>query len=449
MNYLGEIITLLFFVALSSLFAIVWWRQWVRHVQANFLNSIKWILLEVRLPRDVFKSPMAMEMVLLALHQSGGTGTNYAKFWEGKLRNWFSLEIASIEGDVRFYIRTNGKFKNAIEAAIYAQYPEAEVVEVEDYTNYTRFDNDIHEVWGSEFSLNGHDFLPIRTYVDFGLNKDPKEEYKIDPMTPIIEWMGSMKKNEQVWFQVIIRSVDGKFENWKKEGEEALDKIYYGLKFTDDLKAKKAEIEKDNEGKDPKDKKRLEKKKPSDLTEIEKMQVEAITRNLSKPAFECGIRVVYIAKKENFDAKNIDALTGCLRQFGSPLLNSFAPIGETMPAFDYPWQDRTGIQKLGRKDALVSKFIKRSLYYKALSNEDWYNGIPEKIIQDIRDAFIIRFFATDPDHVRYGGAGDKNRFILNVEELATVYHFPGQVAAAPSLKRITSTKAEPPANLPI
>lgn len=441
MNYLSDLITLLFFVALSSGLGILWWRHWVRHVQAQFLNSIKWIMLEVRLPRDVFKSPLAMEMVLNSIHQGGGTGNNYAKFWEGKVRNWFSLEIASIEGEVRFYIRTNGKFKNAIEAAIYSQYPEAEVTEAEDYTNYTRFDNDIHDVWGAEFSLKGEDFLPIRTYVDFKLDKDPKEEFKVDPITPIIEWMGAVKKGEQVWFQIICRAVDGKFENWKKEGEAALEKIYYGLKFSDDLKAKKAEAEAAG--------KKLEKKKSADLSEIEKIQAEAISRNLGKLGFECGIRVVYIAKKENFDAKNIDALTGCLRQFNSPLLNSFAPIGDTMPSFDYPWQDRTGVKKLGRKDYIVGSYIKRKLFYKAHSNEDWYNGIPERFFHDIRDALKIRLLSVDPDHVKYKGSGDENRFILNAEELATIYHFPGQTASSPALKRIASTKAEPPVNLPL
>lgn len=440
MNYLGDIITLLFFLALSSGLGILWWRHWVRHVQAQFINSIKWVMLEVRLPRDVFKSPLAMEVVLNSIHQGGGTGNNYAKFWDGKVRNWFSLEIASIEGDIRFYIRTNSKFKNAIESGIYSQYPEAEVTEAEDYTNYTRFDNDVHDVWGAEFSLKGEDFLPIRTYVDFGLDKDPKEEFKVDPIAPLIEWMGGIKKGEQIWFQVVARAVDGKFENWKKEGEEALEKIYYGVKFSDNLKAKKEEAKAAG--------KPLEKKKTADLSEIEKIQAEAISRNLGKLGFECGIRVVYIAKKENFDGKNIDALTGCLRQFNSPLLNSFAPIGDTMPSFDYPWQDRTGLKKLGRKDYIVGSFIKRKLFYKAHSNEDWYNGIPERFFHDIRDAFKIRFFSIDPDHVKYKGSKDENRFILNAEELATIYHFPGQVASSPALKRIGSKKAEPPANLP-
>jgi len=40
-------------------------------------------------------------------------------------------------------------------------------------------------------------------------------------------------------------------------------------------------------------------------------------------------------------------------------------------------------------------------------------------------------------------------FIMNTEELATIYHFPGEVSKTPSLSRISAKKAEPPTNLPI
>jgi hypothetical protein len=40
-------------------------------------------------------------------------------------------------------------------------------------------------------------------------------------------------------------------------------------------------------------------------------------------------------------------------------------------------------------------------------------------------------------------------FVLNSEELATIFHFPGQVAAAPNLYRVPSKKGQAPSNLPI
>jgi hypothetical protein len=41
-----------------------------------------------------------------------------------------------------------------------------------------------------------------------------------------------------------------------------------------------------------------------------------------------------------------------------------------------------------------------------------------------------------------------NGFILNTEELATLYHFPGEVAATPGIPRIDSVKGSAPANVP-
>jgi hypothetical protein len=40
-------------------------------------------------------------------------------------------------------------------------------------------------------------------------------------------------------------------------------------------------------------------------------------------------------------------------------------------------------------------------------------------------------------------------FVLNTEELATIYHFPGRVAETPTFGRIEAKKGEPPSNLPI
>jgi hypothetical protein len=46
-------------------------------------------------------------------------------------------------------------------------------------------------------------------------------------------------------------------------------------------------------------------------------------------------------------------------------------------------------------------------------------------------------------------SGKPNLFVLSVEELASLYHFPGMVSETPSFKRIESKIAKPPSNLPI
>lgn len=418
MNFFQEIFYLLTGIALVVGLSMVWWRQWVRHKNTEFINSIKWVMLEIRLPREVFKSPLAMELVLNSIYQGGGHGNDYQRYWQGRVRNWISLEIASIEGEIHFFIRANSKFKNSIEATIYSQYPGIEITEVEDYTNFTRYDPEKKNLWGNEFVLTGADFIPIRTYVDYGLDRDPKEEYKIDPITPLLEWMGSIGKGEQIWYQIITRADTTK---WHETGKAEIDKIHEIQEITDE-KGKK---------------KKVQGKKATDLTVLEKERVESIQRNISKFGFEVGIRVLYITDKDKFNAKNIDAATGCMRQYGWQNFNGFRPANTT--SFDYPWQDPSGKKEIGLKYDIFKSFVLRKYFYSTFSDSGWFDEVWYNTHKSVWDT--IKVWVWPPEH--------KNGFILNSEELATIYHFPGKVANTPSFKRISSTKAEPPSNLPL
>jgi hypothetical protein len=136
--------------------------------------------------------------------------------------------------------------------------------------------------------------------------------------------------------------------------------------------------------------------------------ISAIERSLGKLGFDCGIRTLYIAKKEHYDGSNIAGLTGILRQYSAPDLNGFKPTNTT--SFDYPWEDWNDIRLNKKKKKIFDAYARRSYFY-----------APYK----------------------------KKPFVLNTEELATVYHFPGGVAETPTFTRIESRKGEPPANLPI
>src|SRR3989344_7145533 len=112
---------------------IVAWYTWRHYSLVKYISKQEWVLLEVRLPKEINKSPKAMEVILEAMNQ-GYEGTWYSRFWEGTVRTWFSLEVVSLEGRVHFFIRTISLFKNLVEATIYAQYPDLEIYEVPDYT---------------------------------------------------------------------------------------------------------------------------------------------------------------------------------------------------------------------------------------------------------------------------------------------------------------------------
>jgi len=75
-------------------------RLWHHYRQERFIMNIKWVLLEVHVPRDVIKSPAAMELIFSnAFYHKSIKG-----FWEQYIQGapwfWFSLEIVSIDGKV-------------------------------------------------------------------------------------------------------------------------------------------------------------------------------------------------------------------------------------------------------------------------------------------------------------------------------------------------------------
>jgi hypothetical protein len=202
----------LHFILVSS---VVWipaiilyiaWQLWVLYVRAQFQAKQTHLLLEVKLPREVYKSPKAAEFFIASLYQTAGEKNWFERYWEGKVRAHFSLEIASINGEVRFFIWTRKGFKANIEANLYSQYPGIEIHVVDDYTLPVSYDPEQITLWATEFDLTKDDVFPIKTYVDYGMDKDPKEEYKIDPMTPLIEFLGNLDPRQQVWIQIIVRA---------------------------------------------------------------------------------------------------------------------------------------------------------------------------------------------------------------------------------------------------
>lgn len=406
------------FIAVPILLVMAW-NLWLSYIQTVFLKGLKWTLLEIKPPKDVFKSPAAMELVLNSLYAGAQGGDWYTKYWKGEVSLWHSLEIISIEGQVRFFIRTPEKFKKMIEAQIYAQYPQAEVFEAEDYTkSLPAYEKDSpFNIWACNFVLSKDDIYPIKSYVDYGLDKSVgslEEEQRIDPITPMIEFMGSLNLGEQVWFQILIRPDTKRFSVKGKEGkiEEGKDWKAKAQETIKELNEKQKE--KDADGKTV----------VTRPTKGQQIVVETIERHAAKFGFDAHIRALYIAEKPAFNAATrAPSLIGSLRQYASSDLNGFKPDKATK--IDFPWQDIFGTKIIKMK----SKFLKG---YKARGF--FYGGF------DFKD---IKTYFTNPN--KDGG----KPYILSTEELATIFHLPGRVSETPTFTRIESKKAEPPANLPI
>lgn len=368
---------------------------WVSYKRNLFWSEQKSTLLEIKLPKEINKSPAAMEMALNAFFHTVGETTFVDRIIRGKTRHWFSLEIASIGGRVKFYVWLRSAQRVLVETALYAQYPGIEIHEVEDYTLPYSYVPGKNDIWCCEWKLTKADALPIKTYIDYGLDKDPKEEFKIEPMTNLLEFMGSLTEGNAVWMQIVIRAhrkrrladvLGEKDDAWKDEAKIEVDKIIEKFRPKD----------KDKQSRQP--------------TEGERADIEAIGRSASKLPFDVGIRTLYIYDKDKFNGSNIGGITGAFRQYSFGSLNGFAPTGG-VTGFDDFWKDIRGKTKERRKKQLLAGYKARQVFY--------------------------------PPYKALG------LFVLNAEELATIFHFPGQVAGTPTLERVPSKKSEAPANLPI
>ena len=380
-------------------FGYIFWIVWIRYVQTDFISKVKWVLLELHLPREIFKPPQVMEFVLATLDQ-GSVGSKIRQIWLGSVPLWFSLEMVSIEGIPRFFIRTPSFFRNLIESRLYSQYPNIEISEAPDYTEFVSYKtNGEISLIGSEFELVKADPYPIKTYIDYGLDKGfVDEKQRFDPVTPMIEFIGSLGPGEHVWVQILVRAhakrlkkKDGTLGDWRDEARAEIKKMVEG------------ESKPGKEG---------EKKDKPQLTRTQQDNIAAIERNMSKTGLDCGIRAIYLAKKDKFNPGHIPSLFNIFKQFNSAELNGFKPVRIT--SLDYPWDkldDYLGSPRMNRvRKRLFDAYRRRSYFYPPFTRKP---------------------------------------FVLTTEELATIFRPPSGIAETPTLRRIASKKAEPPLNLPL
>lgn len=403
--------------------ALLAFYLWHEYRQDRFIGGIKWVLLEIQVPRDVVKSPAAMELIFSnAFYHKSKKG-----FWEQYIQGapwfWFSLEIASIDGRVHFYIRTPSRMRNLVETQIYGQFPQAKVIEVEDYTmKIPQYKKDGEwNVWGAEYTKLKDDVLPIKTYRMMDeMKSGTKEEFKIDPITPVIEYLGALPKGQQVWIQIVVRQNIIKYHS--HHTGSSVDFYTYAEEYIKKMLSPYTKFS-PGAGMDGMDV--IEGRAPTFLEPV----IKQVTSNLQQVHFDCGIRVVtlsnnkYCTKLQFEDLRKSSRLL--FRQYAAPNSNEFDRTNSTQ--FDAPWSDPTGLALTKMKKRLLDYYRGRTFFHPPLQ---YSRKFP----------FPLNIFFP-PNFPKL--------FVLSTEELATIFHFPGMVSETPSFKRIESKIAKPPSNLPI
>ncbi|PIQ67811.1 hypothetical protein COY25_03075 [Candidatus Uhrbacteria bacterium CG_4_10_14_0_2_um_filter_41_7] len=382
---------------------------WKDYKQGEYFDKLKWCLLSISVPQDAINTPMGMENFFNNLAGSKSAITWKEKWLQGKFQAFFSFEIFSDGGRVTFYMRCTDKYRDLVEAALYAQYPEAQILEVDDYTSDLPrdFPNEEYDLFGSELTLRKPSHFPLRTYEMFEHQGEKDMRFK-DPLLPMLESMGKMRPGEKYMVQFVIMSPDE--QDWRKGGEDYIKKMY------GKDEAKKPGIVDEAVGWIPgeiynqvtgfeggNDARSKDDFLMFKITPVEKDLIDAVNKKISKLGWMVKIRFVYIAKKEVFRKGTIASMTkGIFHQYGYLGWNTLGFSGPNTTKDDYPWQawDMPRKQRL-----IVSRYADRSLST-----------------------------GSSPIH-------------LNSEELATLFHFPAADARTPVLTTMGARRAEAPVEL--
>ncbi|MDI6734025.1 MAG: hypothetical protein QMD50_00825 [Patescibacteria group bacterium] len=397
-----------FFIILFPIFGSVY-RYYRQEV---FKRTIEFALLEIKMPREITKSPQAMEQVLAAIHSLRNSADSFKdKYIDGIVTCWFSLEIVNFAGEneIHFFIRTPAQHKNIIETALFSYYPDIEVELVDDYisklpANVKELEERDLDVWGAEMVLAKEEALPIKTYPYF---ESAAEEKQIDPISNFLEVLGKTKKDETVGIQILIAPAGS---SWKdKWGKFVID-----LQKPTTIKSKsESGTSEMSLGRSP------------GKNEV----LEAVERNLSKPAFDTLIRLLYLAPRPTFFESFVKGgLISAFNQYSALNFNSFksnSAAGTQSSPVKNP-TDQSMISGWASKNRFLYNFIHREIPPETWAGF-WLGGN----------------FSLNTSYA-------SRRFVMNIGGLATLFHPPTAIVlTAPHIKRVESRKTGPPAGLAI
>lgn len=407
-----------FMIALAYMF----WKIYVDYIQIKWYRTLKWEFLKITVPKENEKSPLAFEEVLNELHSIQEHITWAEKYLEGQFQIWLVWEVTSIGGAIGNYVRVLPKHRHVFEAAVYSQYPQAEIADAEDYFDkLPRYSADTSEfdIFAFSFRYLKDNAYPIKTYYDF---EHSTAETFVDPIAGMWEELSRLSPYEMYVIQFVLRPIGD--EHWKEHSLKIVKKLkgepeehgadWFGAIMNTvlgpilDIFVQPAAGEHSAAS---------EKYEPPSLmlhkTEGEKAVIAAIEKKISKWGYQTKIHCLYVAPKEKYDFGRINrAVVGAFKSFGGANLNALKPLLRRWTKVNYFL-----LKELEQPIVqLRVKFRKRK--YMSLIRRRWY-------------------FWGPPSN------------IMSTEEIASILHFPHTEVMVPHIERVTVSKVQPPHELPI
>ncbi len=388
---------------------------WHEYIQEKAAHKKEWILMRVSVPKGHEQTVRAVENFFAILAGAHGTFSWYETWIQGGHQSQLALEIVSINGKVEYYMYCERRMRDLMEAAVYAQYPDAEIYEAEDYSKMVpgKYPDEEWDLWGVEMINVMPDPYPLRTYVDF--EDHVSGEFK-DPLANLLENFSRLGMGEQAWYQIVITPTDQKgsreramklikkLKGVKEEPHHSLLGTLADLPIKAIQELMGAFFGSSAGGK-------AEKPRGMDpillLSPGERSVLEAVERKAGKIGFQTKIRFLYVAKRQVMSkSKAANPFIGAIKQMNTFNMQALKPE----------------MKHVGVSGALLFMKDRRN---------------------NTRKTHLIHAYRS-----RSGWAGMPS-YNLSIEELATLWHFPILMQVkAPQLERVQAKKSEPPMNVP-
>ncbi len=408
------------YLLVPALLTVISLEGWEKYVKERWWRDMDYVYIALNVPPEMEKSPKFMDQFFAAMFGLQSVGSWSDRFWMGRQQLFLSLEMVGVGGIIKFVIRTPKQMRDYVESQLYAAYPEAEIEEVEDYTqifNWQILDKEM-AMFGAELTPTSDKPYPIRTYEEFD---DEQAGVLMDPVAGAAEIFTGLYPGECAWIQIlaspsqlqphykrVLKHVDKVFKR-EEEAVSILPKIPLLNELLDTVqyvvtKAPGAIFE-PPEGDHKKEHKEMEMEPVINLSPGEREVLESMEENAAKVTYDCKIRVLYAAPK---DAARIDSIASAL--------------------FGVFWQ-LAALDKNGLKP-----------HKKYWTKIDYF--FPKIRVRRRKKVFWEKY--QHRDFIKGGKS-----FVLSSAELATIFHPPSMAVKAPYMNRIESRKGEPPHNLPV
>ena len=173
-------------------------------------NALQKVTLLITLPKEAEikeeenKQETTEEMIVEAeafLNALGGMKAQrgVASMMTGR-HDHFSFEIVAYGGLISFYVVVSKYLRDYMEQHISAQYPDAQIEEVDEYNLFTPQS----EIAATTLTLKKQYIFPIRTY----------RELDVDPLSSLTNVLSKIAPDESAVIQYVARSAKAEWRNW-------------------------------------------------------------------------------------------------------------------------------------------------------------------------------------------------------------------------------------------